>query len=1307
MGRLGFVFLLAAGFMIVSQSPWLTRSEPIQPWGNSGGDSLQPMATTVYPWPMYTYNETHASATKSPSPDDASVYWWNSTGPTMYGSPTIAEGKVFIGMGSGTGDSMMAFHINNGTRAWRTTTQAQVSGGTGVSSTPAYSNGLLFFGADKLYALYASNGTVKWTYNVPNTLWGSGTPTVAQGKVFIGGADRWLYVLDQLTGSLVWRFQTLSTGASNFGLYSPPSIWNNYVYLAGCDGYVYQINITQPGPTASYYHRSPRFMTMYGSPLIFDGKVYIGDGYTGPDANARFRALSATDLGVVWTFTPPIAGTFFSSAAVAYNKIFVGSTNGYVYALDPWTNAIIWRYNTGGVIWSSPAISDGKVFIGSDSNNLYSFNANQTDPASTRWAFSTGGNVNSAPAISDGRVCVGTWGGGGRIYCVGSGIAPPVNNPPFISLTYPSGSQDWTGGSSQTITWTMTDDVTPIANLRVYLNYTSTPSSGTIAGPLTGATSRAWTVPMIDANDVRVNATVIDEKGLKGYSDVLVPKVDSTRPIVVSASPTGTAVPLTVPLIVNFSETMDRASVESSFTLAPNPGSLTYSWSQRVFPDDTMTVNHLAFSGGTLYTATVGIGSKDVSSPGNFLASDYAWTFTTISLNQPPSISVTLPMGGESWTGGSVHNVDWIAGDTEDPLGNLRIWINYSVTGGAPYDRQIPGIQGLAGDARPYVWMVSIEDSASVVLQATVIDTAGASGNGLSPMFEIDSTPPAISSTSPAAGEIGVPMSANVIAMWSEAMNTISAQSAFSLKDTTTWTSVAGTFSWAGDIMTFDPSALLSPSTQYSANFTTLALDDSQPGNALAATYTWTFTTAMVSDVTRPTLMAATAIPDPQEVYLPVNVSVVVQDDVAVGLVRLFVTDPISGTSNVTMSYDPVQGRYYLTRGYNRLGTYTFDIWASDTSGNWNSTSGQFVIEDRTPPAISDLLASPSPVHILSQTNLSATVTDNYQLAGVWVEVTAPDMTSNNQTMSPGAKFYFNTAANQLGTYSYEVSAVDSSGNWNTATGTFNCVDLVPPVIEHTATPSYLITRIINITANVTDNTQVQEVRLAYYDTTGTSHNVTMIHSQQNVYYFGLPTQPQTGTLTYSFWATDQSANDATSPVYSSQVIEMKPDLPGSLTAVPEDCGALRLQWIPPTTNEDGSALADLAGYNVYRSTLPGVQGTRVNTPLVQVATYLDSGLENGFTYHYMVRGVNSRGVESEHSNEAQATTLASCGSTGPGDNDRFPLLTVVILLIVILVVVCLLLIILMKRRKKEGAEQEEKGAPRSVSDKDGKGKAK
>ncbi|MFQ6060162.1 MAG: PQQ-binding-like beta-propeller repeat protein, partial [Thermoplasmata archaeon] len=292
-----------------------------------------PADTTTFPWPMHLYNEMHRAFTPSPAPETNDVLWSNITGFNTYSSPAVAEGKVFIGGSDSTGDYMYAFYQNNGTLAWRTKTYETVSGGVGLSSSPAYSNGYVVFGGDRIYCLYASNGTVKWTVEPGNLNWGDGSPTIADGKVFIGGSDRKIYNIDLETGTVLWTFQTLSSGGSNWGLYAAPAVWNGHVYVAACDGYVYQIKIDQPGPIAVANHSFYTGYAMYGSPVIFDGKVYIGNGYTFKSTSNRFYCLNATDLSLIWEFYPGNATSFFSSAGIAYDKVFVGSVDGNLYVL--------------------------------------------------------------------------------------------------------------------------------------------------------------------------------------------------------------------------------------------------------------------------------------------------------------------------------------------------------------------------------------------------------------------------------------------------------------------------------------------------------------------------------------------------------------------------------------------------------------------------------------------------------------------------------------------------------------------------------------------------------------------------------------------------------------------------------------------------------------------------------------------------------------------------------------------------------------------------------------------------------------
>jgi hypothetical protein len=110
--------------------------------------------------------------------------------------------------------------------------------------------------------------------------------------------------------------------------------------------------------------------------------------------------------------------------------------------------------------------------------------------------------------------------------------SPPPNTPPTVTITSPTGGEEFLKGSSQTITWTMTDDTTPNANLTIYINYTTGGVTSQLVAALKGQVSFAWTLPNIEANDVVVNITVIDSGGLKGWSqsDPITIKAPSSPP---------------------------------------------------------------------------------------------------------------------------------------------------------------------------------------------------------------------------------------------------------------------------------------------------------------------------------------------------------------------------------------------------------------------------------------------------------------------------------------------------------------------------------------------------------------------------------------------------------------------------------------------------------------------------------------------------------------------------------------------------------------------------------------------------------
>ena len=62
---------------------------------------------------------------------------------------------------------------------------------------------------------------------------------------------------------------------------------------------------------------------------------------------------------------------FYSSAAVATDRIVVGGRDRIVHCLARSTGKALWTFATRARVDSSPLVVDGRVFVGSSDGNLY------------------------------------------------------------------------------------------------------------------------------------------------------------------------------------------------------------------------------------------------------------------------------------------------------------------------------------------------------------------------------------------------------------------------------------------------------------------------------------------------------------------------------------------------------------------------------------------------------------------------------------------------------------------------------------------------------------------------------------------------------------------------------------------------------------------------------------------------------------------------------------------------------------------------------------------------------------------------
>ena len=137
---------------------------------------------------------------------------------------------------------------------------------------------------------------------------------------------------------------------------------------------------------------------------IVGGVVYIGS----TDGN-----LYAIDLATGkkrWQFSTPLG--FTASAAVQGGRVYIGDSDGTFYCIDAATGRKFWDYKTDGEIDSSANFHAGHVLFGSQDSFLYCLDA----AGKLVWKFQSGDQIRCFPAVADDRCFVA--GCDGRLHVI-------------------------------------------------------------------------------------------------------------------------------------------------------------------------------------------------------------------------------------------------------------------------------------------------------------------------------------------------------------------------------------------------------------------------------------------------------------------------------------------------------------------------------------------------------------------------------------------------------------------------------------------------------------------------------------------------------------------------------------------------------------------------------------------------------------------------------------------------------------------------------------------------------------------------
>src|SRR3954469_11980236 len=261
---------------------------------------------------------------------------------------------------------------------------------------PVVANGMLIQLADdaRIIALNKANGRARWRRRIGSL--SASTPAVAGDMVYATvlehhkGTGRGRIVAMRLkTGRIVWSRAFTSRSESS------PLVDHGKVYVGTEGGLLFSLSAATGHVQWTYRAAG----AIKGSPTLSDGKLYFGD-YGG-----HVQAVRTSTGHQVWTSSGGgnflRAGRFYATAAVAFGRVYIGSTDGREYSFSAADGKLAWAKQTGNYVYSSAAVqnvegSGPTVFFGSYDGTFYALNART---GGVRWTRRTGGKISGSPPI--------------------------------------------------------------------------------------------------------------------------------------------------------------------------------------------------------------------------------------------------------------------------------------------------------------------------------------------------------------------------------------------------------------------------------------------------------------------------------------------------------------------------------------------------------------------------------------------------------------------------------------------------------------------------------------------------------------------------------------------------------------------------------------------------------------------------------------------------------------------------------------------------------------------------------------------
>jgi eukaryotic-like serine/threonine-protein kinase len=241
-----------------------------------------------------------------------------------------------------------------------------------------------------------------WTFDAGSPLWAGAT--FADGTVYAGGQDGQMHALEARTGREKWSFRAggpIRTRATVAGA---------SLYFQADDGYLYALApasgkelwrqrvVAKPIERLPFDNPKSRFDRFGSDVAVAGGRLYVGTH------DGRVVALDPARGQKAWEFAS--GDSVLAAPAVDAGRVYFGSFDGHVYALDAGSGKLLWKRDTRGPVVSTPAVAGERLVVGNRSYDLIALDVRTGEPAWTRYIWFSW--VESSAAVRNGVAYVGS-----------------------------------------------------------------------------------------------------------------------------------------------------------------------------------------------------------------------------------------------------------------------------------------------------------------------------------------------------------------------------------------------------------------------------------------------------------------------------------------------------------------------------------------------------------------------------------------------------------------------------------------------------------------------------------------------------------------------------------------------------------------------------------------------------------------------------------------------------------------------------------------------------------------------------------